>query len=535
MKYLLLLTLIACATQKPSRPGREVSSNLEWENHFQDVTMSSGVDPAHSGTIVMGDYNKDGRVDFIANKRLYENTSSKDDVSFKDVTREVGLSLSGLPMFMDINNDSWPDIVTTKGQVYVRKKGIFVESAKALGLHMPSDVHTMGFGDLNSDGHPDLILGRSETYKDNKFSFVPPIVYFNQKGKGFIDVSKTYTMEKYSAYVRGVHIADFDNDGRPDIYFSNYRLRQNFLLKGRNDLASEVGIQGELDPNRTYDSHLKKKFGPKYGHTIGSVWADLNNDGNLDLFVSNLVHKYVGPKKNGGYDYRGYVCDDSKVYRNTGAPHYKFQDMRKTSKLPVMPIGGPGVYKGDELWAHATSADFDNDGFLDFYVTQVYDFGYSKAKLFKNQGNFTFKDVSSWTPGTIDSYAGAWGDLNNDGKMDLIVSGRETVGATPLLKILLNVHDSNNNYLKVKLIGKKSGTMPVATQVRLFHDKGLFMRQVDGVTGTMNQQNDPILHFGLGKVSKIKKVEVRWSSGKKQTLTVRRVNTTLEIMEPAND
>lgn len=534
MKYFLLLSLVACATQnqKTTEQGREVSATKKWENYFQDVTFSSGVDPAHSLTIAMGDYNGDGRVDFIASKRLYENTSTQDDVSFKDVTSEMGLSLSGQPMFMDINNDSAPDIVTTAGQVFIRKNNRFVESSKAFGLELPSDVHTMAFGDLNRDGYPDLVIGRTEIYKDGKFTFVPPQVYFNLSGKGFIDVSKTFRMDQYAAYVRGIHISDYNNDGSPDIYFSNYRLRQNFLLNGRIDFAATKGVQGENDPDRTYDAHMKKKFGPNYGHTIGSVWADLNNDGNLDLFVSNLVHKYVGPNNKGGYDYRGYVCDDSKVYRNSGAPQYKFDDMRKTSELPVKPIGGWDVYKGDELWSHATSADFDNDGLLDFYVTQVYNLDYAKAKLFKNKGNFTFKDVSSWTPQLIDSYAGAWGDLNNDGKMDLIISGREAVGATPQLKILLNVQDSNNNYLKVKLIGRKSGTMPVATQVRLYHSKGVFMRQVDGVTGTMNQQNDPTLHFGLGKVDKIKHVEVRWSSGKKQQLLVRRVNTTLEIMEP---
>lgn len=532
MRYLIFLSLVACATQKPNQLGRSISANQVWENHFQDVTHSSGVDTAHSLTVVMGDYNKDGRVDFIANKRLYENTSTTSDISFKDVTDSVGLSLEGSPMFVDLNNDSWPDIITTKGQVYIRKGGQFIESSKAFGLKMPADAHALSFGDLNRDGFPDLIVGRSETYKDSKFTFVPPQVYFNQNGKSFLDVSRAYNMDKYKAYVRGIHFADFNNDSAPDLYFSNYRLKENFLLNGNKDLAPQLGVQGERDPERTYDSYMKRKFGPQYGHTIGSVWGDLNNDGNLDLFVSNLVHKYVGPKQDGGYDYRGYVCDDSKVYRNTGAPHYKFEDMRKTSKLPVMPIGGRGVYKGDELWAHATAADFDNDGLLDFYVSQVYNLPYAKAKLFKNQGHFTFKDVSAWTPELIDSYAAAWGDLNNDGKMDLIISGREAVGVTPELKILMNVHEDKNNYLKIRMYGKKSGTNAVATQVRLYHDKGVFLRQIDGVTGTMNQQNDPVLHFGLGKVDKINKLEVRWSSGKKQVLSVRRVNTTLEIAEP---
>lgn len=532
MKYLLLLTAMACASQKPVTTGRTISATKPWEKHFQDVTLSAGVDPAHSQTIVMGDFNNDGKVDFIAAKRLYQNTSSRDHVSFKDVTDQYGLNIQGLPMFMDVNNDGLLDIVTTKNQLWIRKSNKFVESAAKMNLTIPDDAHTLAFGDINGDGYADLIVGRNEIYKNNSFTFVPPKIFINNQGKSFTDVSAKYHMEKYPAYVRGIHFADYDNDGKIEIYFSNYRLRPNFLFADGKNIAANTNTQGEYDQNRHYDSHLKKKLGPSFGHTIGSVWADMNNDGNLDLFVSNLVHKYVGESSKGGYDYRGYLCDDSKVYKNTGAPYYTFQDMRKTSGLPVMPIGGKGVYKGDELWAHATASDFDNDGFIDFYVSQVYNLDYAKAKLFKNKGNFTFKDVSTWTPQVIDSYAGAWGDINNDGKMDLIVSGRETVGATPQLKVLLNIHENENNYLKVRLFGKKSGTIPVATQVRLYHDNGIFMRQVDGVTGTMNQQNDPVLHFGLGKVKKINKIEVRWSSGKKQTLLVKRVNTTLEIAEP---
>ena len=530
MRYLPLLALVACASHQPDL-SRSISNSTEWDKYFQDITLRSGVDSAPSTTVVFGDYNNDGKVDFIAHNRLYENTSTPDEVSFLDVTAKWNLTLEGQPMFMDINNDQLLDIITTKGQVYLRKQRSFTESSKQLGLNLPADTFSMGFGDLNNDGYADLIIGRSETHQDNKFTFVPPKIYFNKNGKSFKDVSEDFKLEKNPAYVRGIHLADYDNDGKVEIYFSNYRLRQNFLLKDKKDIAPTIGVDGDIDDERFYDNHHKRKFGPLYGHTIGSAWADMNNDGFLDLFVSNLVHKYVGPSGNGGYDHRGYLCDDSKIYRNSGAPDYTFQNVRETSELPVMPIGGKGIYKGDELWAHVTSADYDNDGFLDFYVTQVYDLPYATAKLFKNMGNFKFKDASSHTPQLLDSYAGAWADLNNDGKMDLIISGRETKGAAPALKVLLNVQDNKNNYLKVKLMGKKSGTIPVATQVKVFHEGGVFLRQVDGVTGTFNQQNDPVLHFGLGEVSKITRVEVRWTGGKKQIIGNAKINSLLTVAE----
>ena len=529
----VIFLLTSCTSYSPFRKTASTNNPI-----FEDVTSSANVDTHASTSIVTGDFNNDGKVDFIANNKLYRNVSSKGQIRFEDVTEETGLLImKGMPAFFDVNNDGLLDIVTSKGQLHVQQKsGRFLEVSAKYGLIMAKDAMTVSFGDLNGDGWPDLLVGRTEISANNSFNFVPPQVFLNVNGKNFREVSSQQEMQKFPAYVRGIVWADYNNDKSPDIYFSNYRLRQNFLFqthKGKMvDVAHKAGVQGERDPNRYYDNHLQKKFGPQFGHTIGSVWADLNNDGNLDLFVSNLVHKFVGtPKNKPGYDYRGYVCDDSKVYKNTGAPHYNFIDMRSKSGLPVKPIGDYSKYKGDELWAHATAADFDNDGLIDMYISQVYNLNYAYSLLFQNKGNFRFRNVTNLGPKVYDSYAGAWADLNNDGKMDLIVSGRAAVDATPKLRIFKNVYESNNNYIKIRLIGKKSGKIPVTTQVRVYHKNGLVMRQVEGVTGTLNQQNDPTLHFGLGEVDEINRVEIIWSSGYKQVVRNLEVNKKHTITE----
>lgn len=513
----LILLVASCSSKIPLRETASTQKPI-----FEDVTHKTGISTKHSTAITVGDYDNDGKIDVIAHNKLYRNVSMGGEIKFSDVTVGAGLTkLTGMPVFIDVNNDGQMDIITTKGQLFIQKNKAFTEKSAQYGLKMASDAMTVSFGDINGDGFPDLIVGRSETYKNNVFSFVPPQVFLNVGGKSFKDVSAQQGMNKFAAYTRGVSWADYNNDKSPDIYFSNYRLKENFLFhthQGKmNDVAKKVGVQGELDPNRYFDNHLQKKFGPKFGHTIGSVWADFNNDGNLDLFVSNLVHKFVGmPKNKDNYDYRGYVCDDSKVYKNTGAPHYHFIDVRKQSGLPTKPIGDYSVYKGDELWAHATAADFDNDGLVDIYVSQVYNLNYAYSLLFKNKGNFRFQNLTNLGPKVYDSYAGAWADFNNDGKMDLIVSGRNAVDAPHQIHIFKNVVDNDNNYLRIKLVGKKSGTTPVTTQVRVFHKNGQFLKQVEGVTGTLNQQNDPTLHFGLGKIEAIDRVEITWSSGLKQ-------------------
>lgn len=255
---------------------------------------------------------------------------------------------------------------------------------------------------------------------------------------------------------------------------------------------------------------------------------------NFDLWVSNLAHKYVGPTGGGQPDFRGYICDDSKIYRNTGKPDYNFVDMREVSGIPKKPIGGRDVYQGDELWSHATAADFDNDGLTDVYVPQTYDLPYSYSLLFKNQGGFRFSEVSE-KAGTRawDTHAGAWADIDNDGKMDLITAGKDRVDGKLTVRLLRNILQTGNHFLRIKLIGSKSGRTSFTTQVRAFvQGGGRLLRQLEGTTGTLNQQNDPTIHFGLGAANRVERLEVRWTSGRVQVLKDLQVDRTYVVQEP---
>lgn len=523
MKKLLpvLFVLAACSPKQHVETKRVISSESKRGLYFEDVTQDAGIpSDLSSSSIIAGDYDNDGLVDFVANGRLFKNISKNNDIRFDDVTVKAGLDqLSGSAVFIDINNDGALDIITNKGAVFIQKNKVFVNMTKSYGLNLPEKAYTLSFADVNRDGFADLLVGMAENSENHKFSFLPPKFYLNMQGKYFKEDSARFNFDKYPAYVRGMQWADFDNDQVNEVYFSNYRLKENFMFKNRGNSFVEVGakykVKGDYNPGAYYDSYLKKNYGPQYGHTIGSVWADFNNDGNFDLWAANLVHKFVGLNK-GSYDYRGYICDDSKIYKNSGAPNYTFTDVRKESGIRMMPIGDFSKYKGDELWSQITASDFDNDGKIDTYISQVYKLNYSYSLLFKNQGNFKFKEVSDREPTRVyDSYGGIWADFNNDGKMDLIVSGRDTPEGDAHLKVFQNIYSAPNaNYVKIRLVGLASGRNPVGTQVRVTTDKGVFLRQFEGVTGTLSQQNDPTLHFGLGASTVIKSVQVKWSSGK---------------------
>jgi len=534
---LCLCMLSACAPTTPNLVERKLASTIKSGKIFEDVTDESGMPNLSGSAIAVFDYDRDQFPDFIVGNHLIKNVSTKESIRFVDVTEQMGLTdLKGNVIWLDFDNDGFGEIISTTGQIFkLNSQKKFEEVSKRYHFSLPEKVHTISFGDIDRDGYPEIIAGMNENHVDNSFTFLPPHIYQNLKGKGFLEISNRFSFDRYPAYTRGILWADYNNDSYPEIYFANYRLRENFFFKVRPGNMTEVSgyynVKGTKDPNRFYDQVMKKNYGPSYGHSIGGVWADFNNDGNFDLWISNLVHKYVGTS-NGGYDYRGYVCDDSKVYKNTGAPYYQLEDVRSQIGIPYMPIGDWSKYKGDELWAHTTSSDFDNDGLIDLYITQVYNLKYAYSLLVKNLGNFKFKDVGENEPTrTFDSYAGAFADFNNDGKMDLVVSGREVVDAPHRLKVFKNIVENNYHYLKIRLNGTKSGKSPVTTKVKVVTDRGIFLRQFEGVTGTMNQQNDPTLHFGLGNIDKIKYLEVNWNSGKKQIINGIKVDQTYNINE----
>lgn len=502
---------------------------------FLDVTATAGLAVgADTTSLVFGDYNRDGQVDMIASSRLYKNIS-KENIKFQDVTAEVGLSrLNGNPVFVDINNDSRLDILTTGGQIYIQNiHGQFDEHSKNFGVKLPEKINAISFVDLNRDGFVDFFYAQAETHNAGatEFYHLPVKVYRNIAGQGFLDISNEFNFVANPSYTRSMVWSDYDQDGKPDGFFANYRLKPSFFLKNSADRFLDIGAKngtaGPYDPNKFFDRHYSRYFGPHYGHAIGALWADLDNDGYFDLWVSKLAHKaaYYG-------DVRGYYCDDSKIFKNSGAPEFKFTDMREPSGIPILPLVRSGtVY--EELWAHSTSADYDNDGFVDVYVTQVYNLAYAYSHLFRNAGNFKFSDQSqALKVFTHDTYAAGWADLNSDGRMDLIVGGIIQGTTKRHIRVFENTSENGHHYLKIRLEGNASGKNPVTASVKLTTAQGIQVRQYEGTVGTMSQQNDPTLHFGLGQQTEVQKIEVIWPSGQSQEIVNPQIDTTLIIEEP---
>ena len=269
--------------------------------------------------------------------------------------------------------------------------------------------------------------------------------------------------------------ADFNEDGHIDVFASNYRLQPNNLWL--ND-----GKGGLTNAAKAFNVEGNTKLGC-YGHTIGSAWGDLDNDGHLDLFVGNFSHPP---------DYQ----DRSQFMRNMGpGGSYHFEDMSKTANL-----------RWQESYASPALGDFDNDGYLDLYFTTVYPGDLSV--LYRNLGKWRFEEMKDAAGLALpQTYQAAWADFDNDGCLDLMTGER-----------LFRNTAGGNHWLKVTLKGngRTSNTAAIGAQVRIKRGEQVLTRQVEGGTGEGNQ-NDLTLHFGLGAGAEDVELEVRWPDGRRQT------------------
>ena len=223
-----------------------------------------------------------------------------------------------------------------------------------------------------------------------------------------------------------------------------------------------------------------------WGHTIGSSFGDLDNDGHLDLFVGNFSHPPA-------------YQDRPKFMKNLGPERgFSFQDL----------TGNAGL-SWQESFASPTLGDFDNDGLLDLYFTTVYPGDH--CVLYRNKGDFKFENVTASSGISADlTYQAAWADIDNDGDLDLATRGRLYLNNSP-----------TKNYLKIKVIGSnKTATNSVGTIIRIKLGDKTLTRQVTTSTGQGNG-NSQILHFGLGDHNTPVLAEVSWIGQSKTTVELK--------------
>lgn len=522
----------------PDKPQPATTIRLSDVTTASRITFQHTISPEKKyliesmpGGVLLLDYDGDGWLDIYftnapsidmalhkerARSALYRNNH---DGTFTDVTDKAGV---GYPCWAmggavgDYNNDGWPDMLVTceEGMVLYRNNGdgTFTDVTKQAQLTDPRWSTGAAFGDYDGDGFVDLMISR---YVEFDLDHLPqfgvgatchfrgiPVqcgprgmkglgdsLYHNNGDGTFTDVSKTAGVEDARGYYGlGVAWSDLNGDGRPDIFVADDST-PNYLY--RND-----GNGHFTDVSYISGTAVSEDGGEMAG--MGVAVCDYNHSGRFSIYVTNFEDQ------------------SNSLYRNDG--NLAFTDAATAAGIGAITVPYLGWGTG--------CVDFDNDGWPDLFVVNGHVYPqvdqlaagakYRERKLlFQNRGG-SFVDVSEQAGPALrilqPSRGAAFGDLDNDGRVDVVV---ENIDGAPL--VLHNESTSPDHWITLQLVGTKSNRLAIGAQVQITAGE---MTQVDEVRsgGSYLSQNDFRIHFGLGKADKVERVEIRWPSGGSETL-----------------
>ena len=484
-----------------------------------------------TGGVAVFDYDNDGLLDiFLTNgaeipslnksdpgfyNRLFRNNG---DGTFTDVTEKAGLAGVGYSMGVaagDYDNDGCVDLYVTgfnRNQLFHNNgDGTFTDVTDKSGVAgmvpgqgKPWSV-AAGWIDYNNDGLLDLFVVNYLDYSittahscqtdnivdycsPNEYRGTPNILYRNNGDGTFTDVSQQSHISQYAGKGMGVAFADYDGDGFTDIFVSNDTF-PNFLLHNNgNGTFTDVALQAGV----AYNENGKTVAG------MGTDFRDIDNDGRPDIFHAAMFG------------------DTFPLYRNLG--NGLFEDVTDATGLAAMTTRftawGVGIF------------DFDNDGNKDIFTAgsaildnsmEVNHKPYPLPNgLYRNLGNMVFKDVSAQAGASFFAPAAhrgaAFGDLNNDGKIDIVVT---VLNGEP--QLLMNRSPNQNHWIILKLVGVADNRDGLGTRVKITTANGVQFNEATTAVG-YNSSSDKRVYFGLGNATIVDRIDLAWPTGVKQVL-----------------
>jgi hypothetical protein len=502
--------------------------------HFTNITQKAGIHFAHNNgafgqkflpeTLGPGvafiDYDNDGWQDiFIVNGTawpghpgrvstpvLYHNNH---DGTFTDVTQKAGLAIPMYGMGVaagDYDNDGYDDLfVTAYGQNHLFRNnhnGTFTDVTKKAGLTTPPELSAgAAWVDYDRDGHLDLLVTNYVQWSPEKDlycsmdgktkSYCTPETYpgesarlWHNNGNGtFTDVTKKAGLYDTGSKSLGVAILDANQDGWPDIAISNDTQPNKLYINNRNGTFTEQGVAAGI----AYSDDGVARAG------MGIDAADYDRSGYPSLLVTNFSNQMLA------------------LYHNE----------RNGLFVDVAPSSAVGRASLLTLGFGCFFFDYDLDGWPDFYVADGHlDDSIERIQqrirfaepphLFHNLAGKGFEDVAASMGQSFDAArvarGAAYGDINNDGAPDLVI----TTNAGPA-SLFLN-QGSTNHALRIKLIGTKSNRDGIGAVVSV-KSATTFQKQMLRSGSSYLSSSELVLTFGLGSSSKADTIEVRWPSG----------------------
>ncbi|HEY3757318.1 MAG TPA: FG-GAP-like repeat-containing protein [Opitutaceae bacterium] len=440
----------------------------------------------------------------------------------------------------DVNNDGFADLFVVPntypqgGHLFFNQgDGSFGSQQLGVMSRTPSG-YGAAWGDYNNDGHLDLVVGN-----------IPDLNLYQNNGDGTFTAITTGGLG--SAYGSFFYPSwtDYDNDGHLDLFVA-CGFGVNYPTKGTNALFHNNG-DGTFTPVTT---------GPLVadtpGYSMGAVWGDYDNDGLPDLFVPNARDFSTGAlSKSFLYHNQGHggfakVTTGPIVTALMGLSAAAWADYDNDGFLDLFVCGeGTGTTPqkrtlfhnhGDGTFTEAAGAgsidsdtnfdescaweDYDNDGYIDLYVSSGGAGGGRPASLYHNNGDGTFTRVTlgAMVNGKGDGGGAAWADVNHSGFPSLYIANYQQWATEPNAFYLNN--GNSNTWLEIKCIGTVSNRSAIGAKVRVHATiRGKAMWQLREISGGMGgSQNDLTAHFGLGDATTADQIRIEWPSGIVQTL-----------------
>lgn len=467
---------------KPPRPLRSALYRNNGDGTFTDVTVKAGVaGEGHYGQgVAVGDFDNDGYPDLYVtgykSAILYRNNG---DGTFSDITAKAGVVDEGgwstSAGWFDYDKDGWLDLVVTNYIEWTPQNNIWC------GEHRPG---------YRSYCHP-------RNYKGQKTK-----LYHNNRDGTFTDVSDKSGVGKPESKGMGVVLADFNNDGWPDIAVANDSWPNFFFINKRDGTFQDVSLASGMAASEdgTYEAGM------------GIDAADVDGDGWQDIYITHLDFEL------------------NRLYRNN-------HDDTFTDDTFNSGIGNKAILLSGVAMKFL---DYDNDGWPDIlqlngamldnvalYHSEV---AYKEPLLmFRNLGKGRFEKVSdSLGPDFVRPIAGrglATADFDNDGDIDIVTNNR---GDLPSL--LRNDGANVNHWLEVRLIGTRSNRDGTGSLLTLTSAGQTHVEQAKGGMSYMSA-SDQRIHFGLGRRGKIESLQITWPSGQVDRLTGIPVDQIISVKE----
>ncbi len=591
--YFILICISCTHKTTPPLFQLVENSGIKFENKVIDGELENSFlfrNFYNGGGVAIGDINNDGLPDVLLTSNMGDNKLylNKGNFKFEDISAKSGMKQDSMwstgVVFVDINNDGWLDIYVCnsghmtngnrKNKLYINNHDLsFTESAAKYGLDISAYTTQVSFFDYDMDGDLDCFMINNSPMPVNTLNnsnrrdlpdaqwTVPNFLkgggdhlYRNDNGH-FTEVTQQAGIHgSLISFGLGASVSDVNGDGYPDIYVANDSYERDYLYINQK--------------NGTFKDELEKSMGHTSFSSMGADIADINNDGHPDIFTTDMLP---------GDDYRLKTLgafDNVDLYRSKLKSGFYHQYMKNCLQLnngngTYSDIGNySGVSATDWSWG-ALFFDADNDGYNDIYVCNgvnrdvtnldFMDFFANEVtqkmvltgkkesvdevlknipvnpmvnKAFRNLGNLQFADAGiSWgfTQPSFSNGA-AYGDLDNDGDLDLIVNNENG----PAFIYKNNSREINkNNFIGIFLKGNAKNTFAIGSKIKVYEGDQILYREIMPSRGFQSSVDYKQI-IGLGKRTAIDSMIIVWPNNSTSVFYHPPIDTVLVIQQPNN-